>query len=111
MRRDRTFQLVPGTCLATVPALPGAQGKSLGSPGCARGADLLWIFRCGGAWREREAEGAADTHPPGWRGGEDRGRRGRYPCRLPQPLTPMRPQCSGVAVLACKLVWQLLLSH
>lgn len=111
MRRDRTFKLVARLSLAVVEAPRPGRGKEIFGLSLAW-CDLLWIFRCGGARREREAGGGAETPPTGM--AERRGPPATWRGHLrpaPPSLSPrMWPRCSGMAVLGCELVWQLLLS-
>lgn len=106
--RDLTFKLIPPTSLPIVWApCPGSGKEILGFSWacCARDADTLWIFRCGGARREHEAEGGAETHP--WAGlaaGTAGGEAG-----LLQPAPPSRaPRCGPAA--AGWLCWAVSLS-
>ncbi|KAF6276066.1 hypothetical protein mRhiFer1_009422 [Rhinolophus ferrumequinum] len=103
--RDLTFKLIARTSLPTVWApCPGSGKEILGFSRacCARDADTLWIFRCGGARREHEAEGGAETQPVGCPCRGDRGRRGGDPssplppASLPDVAPLQRDGCAGL---------------
>lgn len=87
VRRALKFKLVPRASLATVGELQEPGGRTApareGNP-----VDPRWIPGGSGAWREREAEGGARTHPRDWRGCRARGGQVGTPvAHCPQPLS------------------------
>lgn len=93
---------VPGRCplpRAPSPRTP-ARERDPGAPrGLPSPCGCAWTVRCGAAWREHEAEGGAEKHPHGWRGGGG-------PPQTPAPAS--LPRCGPTA--ARRLRWAVSLS-